>query len=128
MGSIPGWEDPLEEGRVNHSSLLAWRIPRTEEPGGLQYVGSHMGHSRETEHARSHSRLTRPLYQCLVTELSPNVAGSKGPTPQLPASSPQTSLLPVGHPGSAPPSACPRLGLFLFSAGQSLTILLPAPP
>ena len=31
-----GWEDPLEEGRATHSSILAWRIPRTEEPGGLQ--------------------------------------------------------------------------------------------
>ena len=31
-----GWEDPLEEGMAAHSSILAWRIPRTEEPGGLQ--------------------------------------------------------------------------------------------
>ena len=30
------WEDPLEEGMVTHSSILAWRIPWTEEPGGLQ--------------------------------------------------------------------------------------------
>ena len=34
------WEDPLEEGRATHSSILAWRIPWTEEPGGLQPVGS----------------------------------------------------------------------------------------
>ena len=34
-----GWEDPLEEGMAIHSSILAWRIPRTEEPGGLQSVG-----------------------------------------------------------------------------------------
>ena len=31
-----GWEDPLEEGMATHSSILAWRIPWTEEPGGLQ--------------------------------------------------------------------------------------------
>ena len=31
-----GWEDPLEEGMATHSSVLAWRIPWTEEPGGLQ--------------------------------------------------------------------------------------------
>ena len=31
-----GWEDPLEEGLATHSSILAWRILRTEEPGGLQ--------------------------------------------------------------------------------------------
>ena len=35
-----GWEDPLEESMATHSSILAWRIPRTEEPGGLQFMGS----------------------------------------------------------------------------------------
>ena len=35
-----GWEDPLEEGMATHSSLLAWRIPWTEEPGGLQSTRS----------------------------------------------------------------------------------------
>ena len=34
-----GWEDPLEEGMATHSSILVWRIPWTEEPGELQYVG-----------------------------------------------------------------------------------------
>ena len=34
-----GWEDPLEEGKATHSSILAWRIPWTEEPGGLQSMG-----------------------------------------------------------------------------------------
>ena len=34
-----GWEDPLEEGMATHSSVLAWRIPWTEEPGGLQPMG-----------------------------------------------------------------------------------------
>ena len=33
-------EDPLEEGMVTHSSILAWRVPWTEEPGGLQSTGS----------------------------------------------------------------------------------------
>ena len=35
-----GWEDPWEEGMATHSSILAWRIPWTEEPGGLQFTGS----------------------------------------------------------------------------------------
>ena len=35
-----GWEDPLEKGMATHSSVLAWRIPWTEEPGWLQSVGS----------------------------------------------------------------------------------------
>ena len=40
-----GQEDPLEEGMATHSSVLSWRIPRTEEPGGLQSIESHrVGH------------------------------------------------------------------------------------
>ena len=35
-----GWEDPLEKEVATHSSILAWRIPWTEEPGGLQSMGS----------------------------------------------------------------------------------------
>ena len=35
------WEDPLEEGTATHSRILAGRIPRTEEPGGLQSIGLH---------------------------------------------------------------------------------------
>ena len=35
-----GWEDPLEKRMATHSSILAWRIPWTEEPGGLQPMGS----------------------------------------------------------------------------------------
>ena len=35
----PGWEDPLEKEMATHSSILAWRIPWTEEPGGLQSMG-----------------------------------------------------------------------------------------
>ena len=41
-----GWEDPLEKGMVTHSCILAWRIPWTEEPGGLQPMGSQtVGHN-----------------------------------------------------------------------------------
>ena len=36
----PGQEDPLEKEMAIHSSILAWEIPRTEEPGGLQSIGS----------------------------------------------------------------------------------------
>ena len=39
-GSIPGREDLLEKGVATYSSVLAWRIPWTEEPGGLQSTGS----------------------------------------------------------------------------------------
>ena len=36
--SIPGWEDPLEEGMATHPSILAWRIPWTEKPSRLQFL------------------------------------------------------------------------------------------
>ena len=36
-----GQQDPLEKGMATHSSILAWRIPGTEEPGGLPSMGSH---------------------------------------------------------------------------------------
>ena len=37
-----GWEDPLEEGIATHSRILAWRIPWTEEPGGLWSMESQL--------------------------------------------------------------------------------------
>ena len=40
LGSIPGLEDPLGKGMATHSSIIAWRIPWTEEPGVLQNMGS----------------------------------------------------------------------------------------
>ena len=41
-----GWEDPLEKGMATHSSIFAWKIPWTEEPGGLQSIGSQrVGHN-----------------------------------------------------------------------------------
>ena len=45
-----GREDPLEEGMETHSTVLAWRIPGTEEPGGLQSMGSQtVGHARASK-------------------------------------------------------------------------------
>ena len=38
-----GWKDPLEEGMATHLSILAWKIPWTEEPGGLQRI--RVGHN-----------------------------------------------------------------------------------
>ena len=44
-----GWEDPLEKEMATHSSTLAWKIPWTEEPGGLQSMGSQrVGHNGAT--------------------------------------------------------------------------------
>ena len=59
VGSIPGWEDPLEEGMATHCSILAWRIPGTEEPG-----------SSVLEVTRSGSCLKRLSTRALGNELA----------------------------------------------------------
>ena len=46
--SILGRADPLEEGMATHSNMLAWRIPWTEEPGGLQSIGSQIDTTEST--------------------------------------------------------------------------------
>ena len=49
VGSL-GWEDPLENKMATHSSILAWKIPWTEELGGLQSMGSQrIGHDLVTK-------------------------------------------------------------------------------
>ena len=49
-----GWEGPLEEGMATHSRFLAWRIPWTEEPGGLQSMGSQrIRHGQTNLHLQS---------------------------------------------------------------------------
>ena len=46
LGSIPGLENIVEKGKATHSCILAWRIPWTKEPGGLQSMGSQrIGHN-----------------------------------------------------------------------------------
>ena len=50
-----GWEAPLKEDMATHSSILAWRIPWPEEPGGLQSMGSQrVRHDRVTQHSTQH--------------------------------------------------------------------------
>ena len=56
-----GREDPLEEGMVTHSSILAWRIPQTEEPGGLQSTGWQRVRHGWSNLARTHKDIDRQL-------------------------------------------------------------------
>ena len=53
-----GWEDPLEKGMATHSSILVWRIPWTEEPGGLQPMElQRLRHDRATNPTLEYNRL-----------------------------------------------------------------------
>ena len=55
-----GWDEPLEEGMATHSSILAWRIPWTEEPGGIQSMGSQrVRHNWATKHSTQHMYIFR---------------------------------------------------------------------
>ena len=60
-----GWEDPMKKGMATHSSILAWEIPWTEEPGGLQSMGS-----QRVRHDRATNTLTyvffNSFHQCFV--------------------------------------------------------------
>ena len=56
---IPWWEDPLEEEMAIHASILAWRIPWTEEPGRLQRVR----HDRATDTHNVRLRAVSPMEQ-----------------------------------------------------------------
>ena len=50
-----GQEDSLEKGMAIHCSILAWRIPWTEEPGGLQSMGSQRGRHNRVTHTHIHT-------------------------------------------------------------------------
>ena len=71
-------EDPLEKEMATHSSILAWEIPWTEEPGGLQSMGWHrveMTEVTEQQHDKGQSRkqaanLSSPISGSLLTHLS----------------------------------------------------------
>ena len=57
VSSIPRWEDPLQKEVATHSSILAWRIPWTEEPGRLQSMDlQRAGRDLATKHACTRER------------------------------------------------------------------------
>ena len=59
-----GWEDPLEKEMATHSSILAWEIPWTEEPGGYSSWGQKELEMTVTEHAPIHIRTM--ILNCLT--------------------------------------------------------------
>ena len=69
-----GWEDPLEEGLVTHSSIIVWEIPWTEEPGGLQSIAlqgvRHNWETACTQHNSTNSCCSR--VNCSQTQLFQN--------------------------------------------------------
>ena len=74
-----GWEGPLEEGMATHSSILAWRIPWTEEPGGLQSTGSqrvgHDGRDLACTHSKASlgTQLSQSAVYCCFYTFGPDI-------------------------------------------------------
>ena len=68
-----GQEEPLEEGMATHSSILAWRTPWTEDPGGLQTLGS-----QRVGHVGSNLAHTQRHEQKLVTGIKEWPTGEEG--------------------------------------------------
>ena len=74
-----GWEGPLEEGMATHSSILAWRIPWTEEPGGLQSTGSqrvgHDGRDLACTHSKASlgTQLSQSAVYCCLYTFGPDI-------------------------------------------------------
>ena len=63
------WDDPLEKEVITHSSILAWRISGTEEPGRIQTMGSHRirhdwGHAHTPSHTHTHTRTIIIMLTC----------------------------------------------------------------
>ena len=109
-----GWEDPLEKGMATHSSILAWRTPRTEEPGGLQSMRlPRVGQDRGTKHNYLPKSENREGF-CVKIHIS-NSCNTI------------TRLLYTG--GGSPPLNDPlRLGMVVTDWGASCHLPKPPPP
>ena len=90
VGSIPGWEDLLEEGMATHSSILAWRMPWTEEPGRLQSRGSQkVGHdwnnfSMAYSHTQPWGNLDLGVVSVTKLLKMPGISPPSGPSWHIP--------------------------------------------
>ena len=104
VGLVLGWEDPLEKEMATHSSILAWEIPRTEDLGGLQSMGSQRaGHDLAiTQH---HSCFTLLCEFLLYNEVISYVYTCP----------PSGTSLPASHPSRSPQST--KLSSLCYSTG-----------
>ena len=133
-----GQEDPLKKKMATHSSILAWEIPWTEEPGGLQSMGSpRVGHNSATEHTRilystTMTKVQREIPCSWVPKASPWWIQCLSPSrSEIPAQPAPTSLLGGGDlccphlAGEA--EHCPPAGPHTLSQGSHLPLSAPTP-
>ena len=112
-----GWEDPMGKGTATHSSILAWRIPSTEKPGGLQSIGlQRVGHDWVTDIF---------TFDFSVKEINHSLAFSL-PETQFPGAqwySPQLAASAWGLVFSSFPSKWFRLMLVMLDLGCVVIVL-----
>ena len=97
------WEDTLEKEMATHSSAPAWRIPRTEEPGGLQSMGSQgVRHNWETKHSSTHVHKNGKVTSVSVQFSRSGVSDSVQPHGPQHARPPCSSPTPGVYPSSCP--------------------------
>ena len=112
-----GWEDPPEKGMETHSSILAWRIPWTEEPGGLQPMGSQtVRHDLVAKHTQRRAQtvwstilaVLRKSFVLLRTQRSTFEQSSKLSLPHYcPFPAPWNQITGAGSQGACPSPAPP---------------------
>ena len=90
-----GREDPLEEGMATHSSILAGRIPWTEEPGGLQSMGSQRVGNDWATHTRGRKVICTKVGSCKTSWSSPQPSNNH--TPMTGSSPNPPQQLPLGR-------------------------------
>ena len=111
-----GGEDPLEKEMATHSSILAWKIPWTEKPGGLRSMRSQrVGHNLMTKQQKGHNSEAARWKTCAGRRLGKDVEPPPLRVP-LPASPPSQ------QPGSSPHPTPQQSGVFWqlhYTGGQS---------
>ena len=107
----PGQEGPLEKGMATYSSVLAWRIPRTEEPGGLQSMAlQRVGHDWSNL-AHTHAcRCLQSLRVSLCPVAGEDVCPGARPATSSPRSQPVSELSPQARPLQKPSPSGAGLG------------------
>ena len=73
-----GGEDPLEKDMAPHSSILAWRIPWTEKPGGLQSMVSRESDTTEVTQQQQQQQHVHVKFQCITLSFCTGVIPKKG--------------------------------------------------
>ena len=120
---FPGWENPLKKGMASHSSIFAWRIPWTEEPGGLQSMG--LQSQMRTQHTHTFKTYKAPAPSLPASAIL-HLDCVNGALPRLPAQllSPRDPFFTHGKKSLGTPLMVSGLRLWAPSTGAQVQSLV----